>query len=170
MEEKQSGLETLTVFKYMNEEKLHPTACNQVACTGSGDADLDRIMAEAKAEIKEMGPAVLKKMLDNGEDVTLLDVRELSDKSNTQIATDDESYAMTRGNIELRIKKVIDNKDAVIVVYCSLGARSLFAAQTMKHLGYKNVYSLQAGLKGWARAGYPFVEDDEIVIKKESEI
>ena len=37
-----------------------------------------------------------------------------------------------------------------------MGARSLFAAQSLKKLGYTHVYNLSAGLKGWVRAEYPY--------------
>ncbi len=162
--------DTLFVFKYMQEEKLHPTACNQVACSGSGIAAVDVMMERAKGTVEEMSPAVLKKMLDEGEEIILLDVREPSPKNKVTIPTDDESYRMTRGNLELKIHKIIDSKESVVITFCRSGFRGLMAAESLKQLGYKYVYNLSAGLKGWARAGYPFIEEDELVTKKESEI
>ncbi len=160
----------LFVLKYMQEEKLHPTTCNQVACSGSGIAAVDVMMERAKSTVEEMSPAVLKKMLDEGEEIILLDVREPSHKNKITIPTDDESYSMTRGNLELQIHKMIDSKESVVITFCRSGFRGLMAAETLKQLGYKYVYNLSAGLKGWARAGYPFMEEDELVTKKESEI
>ena len=165
-----TDINTLSVFKYMKEEKLSPTACNQVACSGSGIAAVDFIMERAKSTVEEMSPAVLKKMLDAGEEIILLDVREPSAKNKVTIPTDDESYAMTRGNLELQIHKIIDSKESVVITFCRSGFRGLLAAETLKQLGYKYVYNLSAGLKGWARAGYPFMEEDELVNKKENEI
>lgn len=165
-----TDIDTLSVFKYMKEEKLHPTACNQVACTGSGIAAVDVMMERAKGTVEEMSPAVLKKMLDEGEEIILLDVREPSSKNKVTIPTDDESYVMTRGNLELKIHKIIDSKESVVITFCRSGFRGLLAAETLKQLGYKHVYNLSAGLKGWARAGYPFIEEDELVNRKESEI
>ncbi len=162
--------DTLFVFQYMKEEKLHPTACNQVACAGSGIAAVDVMMERAKSTVEEMSPAVLKKMLDEGEEIILLDVREPSPKNTVTIPTDDESYRMTRGNLELQIHKMIDSKESVVITFCRSGFRGLMAAETLKQLGYKYVYNLSAGLKGWARAGYPFIEEDELVNKKESDI
>lgn len=162
--------DTLFVFQYIKEEKLHPTACNQVACSGSGIAAVDVMMARAKSTVEEMSPAVLKKMLDAGEEIILLDVREPSPKNTVTIPTDDESYSMTRGNLELKIHKIIDSKESVVITFCRSGFRGLMAAETLKQLEYKHVYNLSAGLKGWARAGYPFLEEDELVNKKESDI
>jgi len=47
---------------------------------------------------------------------------------------------------------------------------ALLAAQSMKRLGYKNVYNLTAGVVGWARAGYPFADGEEKVTKTEDEV
>ena len=160
----------LPVLKYMNDEKVSPTKCNQQACTGTGNKMLDAMLANARKEVEEMSPAVLKKMLDNGEEVILLDVRGASNRKKEKIYTEDESYAISRCNLEFQVLGTIDNKDAVIVVYSRLGARSLLAAQSMKHLGYKNVYNLTAGVVGWARARYPFADGENSVIKTEKEI
>lgn len=165
-----TDIDTPSVYKYMEEERHHPTACNQVACSGSGIPAVDVMMARAHSTVEEMSPAVLKKMLDAGEEIILLDVREPSPKNRVTIPTDDESYAMTRGNLELKIHKIIDSKESVVITFCRSGFRGLMAAETLKQLGYKHVYNLSAGLKGWARAGYPFIEEDELVNKKENEI
>lgn len=145
----------LPVFKYMAEEKANPTPCNQKVCTGTGRIEVDTLMNQAKAEVEEMSPVVLKKMIDNEDDFILLDVREAEQRAEGAIYAD-ESIMVTRGNLEFEIMNKIKNKDAVIITYCRSGGRGLFAAQTLKHLGYKNTYNLKGGLKGWARAGFPF--------------
>jgi len=159
---------TLPVLKYMNDEKIDPTACNQKACSGTGFKVLDDLMADARKEAKEMSPVVLKKMIDNEEEFILLDIRDLQQRAEGSIYADD-TYAITRGDLEFDVMNKIRDKDSIIVVYCRSGGRSLFAAQTLKHLGYKNVYNLSAGLKGWARAGYPFDNGLGVVMKVEEE-
>ncbi len=49
----------------------------------------------------------------------------------------------------------VKDKNAVIVTYCRGGSRGALAAQTLRHLGYKNATNLKGGLKAWAKAGYP---------------
>lgn len=159
---------TLPVLKYMNDEKIDPTECNQKACSGTGFKILDDLMADARKDVEEMSPVVLKKMIDNEEEFILLDIRDLQQRAEGSIYADD-TYAITRGDLEFDVMNKIINKDSVIVVYCRSGGRSLFAAQTLKHLGYKNVYNLSAGLKGWARAGYPFDNGLGVVVKVEEE-
>ena len=41
------------------------------------------------------------------------------------------------------------------MTYCRGGSRGALAAQTLRHLGYKNATNLKGGLKGWAKADYP---------------
>lgn len=159
----------LFVLKYINEEKANPSpSLSGPSCSGIGYKEADDLMFYAKQEVKEISATVLKKMLDNEEDVVLLDVREADQRSEGEIYAD-ESYIMTRGNLEFRIMNMIKDKDTVIVAYCRSGGRSLFAAQTLGKLGYKNTYNLKGGLKEWALSGYPFENGLGVVLKVEAQ-
>lgn len=120
----------------------------------AGFKETDKLLLEAKKEAGEIRPQELKKMLDKEEAVILLDIRESEQRAEGQIYADD-SYEITRGNLEFQVMNKIKNRDAVIVTYCRGGSRSLLAAQTLRRLGYKNAISLKGGLKAWAKAGYP---------------
>ena len=145
----------LPVLQYMSDEKENPTKCGQVACSGTGFKELDALMAAARKDVPEMSPAVLKRMINNEEDFTLLDVREAIQRSEGEIYADD-ALTIPRTNLEFEILNKIKDKGRTIVVYTRMGARSLFAAQSLKKLGYTHVYNLSAGLKGWVRAEYPY--------------
>ena len=167
--EKEEEAEELFVLKYIREEEANPTPSpSGPACSGIGYKEADDLMYYAKQEVKELSASVVYKMLTNDEDVILLDVREADQRSEGEIYAD-ESYAMTRGNMEFRIMNMLKNKDAVIVAYCRSGGRSLFAAQTLNKLGYKNAYNLKGGLKEWALSGYPFENGLGLVVKVEAE-
>lgn len=116
--------------------------------------ETNKLLIEAKKEAGEITPERLKQMIDNEETVFILDVRESEQRAEGQIYADD-MYAITRGNLEFEVLNKIKNKDVVIVTYCRGGSRGALAAQTLRHLGYKNATNLQGGLKGWAQAGYP---------------
>lgn len=116
--------------------------------------ETNKLLIEAKKEAGEITPKRLKQMIDNEETVFILDVRESEQRAEGQIYADD-MYAITRGNLEFEVLNKIKNKDVVIVTYCRGGSRGALAAQTLRHLGYKNATNLQGGLKGWAQAGYP---------------
>ena len=120
----------------------------------AGFKETDRLLVEAKKEAGEMLPKTLKKMLDNEEEVIVLDIRESEQRAEGQIYADD-TFAITRGNLEFHVMNKIKNKNATIVTYCRGGSRGALAAQTLRHLGYKNATNLKGGLKGWAKAGYP---------------
>lgn len=49
-------------------------------------------------------------------------------------------------------------KDAEIIVYCSIGARSQTVGEKLKAAGYTNVKNLYGGLFHWTNCGYPMVE------------
>jgi len=149
----------LKVFNYMKTERTSPTPYKQVACSGTRLEKLDYVIAEKRNIIEEMPPPVLKKLLDDEEEVVLLDVREAGHK-NGQTIDVFESHSMTYGKVLFNSLKVLQDDDAVIVLYCKLGLVSLFAAATLKDLGYRNVYHLKGGLKAWELAGYQTVEED----------
>lgn len=120
----------------------------------SGYPETDKLVEEAKKASGEITAKKLKKLLDDHEDIIMLDVREVNLRAEGKIKAD-EFFAITRGNLEFKILYLIDDKDIMIVTFCRNGGRSAFAAQTLRKMGYKNVVSLQGGLKGWANAGYP---------------
>ena len=150
-----TDISAVPVLKYMSDEAKNPTECGQVACSGTGFKVLDQMMTKARREVPEISPAVLKRMIDNEKYFTLLDVREVIQHAEGEIYADD-MLAIPRTNLEFEILNKIKDKGRTIVVYTRMGARSLFAAQSLKKLGYTHVYNLSAGLKGWVRAQYPY--------------
>lgn len=135
----------------------------------AGFANTDKLLAEAKKEAGEMEPSKLKVIIDKEEPVIVLDVRESEQRSEGEIYAD-ESYAITRGNLEFVIGNKVKDKNALIVTYCRSGGRGALAAQQLRHLGYKNATNLKGGLKAWAKSGYP-VETGlgTVIITKEAE-
>ena len=130
------------------------------------------LINQAKKEVGEMTPKKLKSMLDDGDDVIVLDVRETEQHAEGSIPFDDfnkENFrSITRGNLEWEINTVIPDKDAFIVTYCRRGGRGALAAQVLRKMGYKNATTLKGGLKGWANAGYPVKTGlGNVVLKKE---
>jgi rhodanese-related sulfurtransferase len=117
------------------------------------------LINQAKKSVGEMEPAKLKQLLDDGEDVIVLDVRESEQRAEGSIPYDEFNqenfHAITRGNLEWKVGNEIKDKDAHIVTYCRRGGRGALAAEVLKEMGYKNVTTLKGGLKGWVKAGYP---------------
>ena len=57
------------------------------------------------------------------------------------------------------IAEVVPNKNAPIVVYCSVGYRSAGVAAELQQLGYTNVRNLHHSLFEWANNGYPMINE-----------
>lgn len=120
----------------------------------AGHPQTDKLINLAKKQAGEMTAKTLKKMLDDEKEVIILDVRESVQRAEGEIYADD-TFAITRGNLEFKVLNLIRNKDAVIVTYCRSGGRGALAALSLRTLGYKNATNLKGGLKAWAKEGYP---------------
>jgi adenylyltransferase/sulfurtransferase len=53
------------------------------------------------------------------------------------------------GELESRIDEISSTKKLVLM--CRTGTRSAKALETMKLLGFKNIYNLQGGILEWAQ-------------------
>ena len=57
------------------------------------------------------------------------------------------------------VQTKITNKDAKIIVYCSIGVRSEDIGEKLVKLGYLNVKNLYGGIFEWKNKGYPVYDD-----------
>ena len=58
------------------------------------------------------------------------------------------------------VQQKIQNKEAKIVVYCSLGIRSEDIGEKIKKAGYTNVYNLYGGIFEWKNNNYKVFNSD----------
>ncbi len=113
----------------------------------------DQLVARLRKEIKEINVHELHDRLQNGDNLTLIDVRELDEWSQGRI---NGSKHIPRGFLELRIEALAPDRHQPIAIACAGGTRSLLAARDVQQLGYTNVVSVAGGFNGWKNAGYPF--------------
>jgi rhodanese-related sulfurtransferase len=117
------------------------------------------LIKQAQKEVGEISPKKLKTLLNEDEDVIVLDVRESEQRAEGGIPSNEmnkeQFISITRGNLEWRVNRLIQDKEVIIVTYCRNGGRGALAAQVLKKMGYENATTLKGGLKGWAKAGYP---------------
>jgi rhodanese-related sulfurtransferase len=111
-----------------------------------------RLVDAARVRVKACTVAEAKAHLDRGEVLHFLDVRE------------DDEFAkghargarhLGKGVIERDIETCIPNKEEAILLYCGGGYRSVLAADVLQQMGYRNVVSMDGGIKSWQDAGYP---------------
>ena len=117
---------------------------------------LKEMLAEARQVIPEQPPAELKKRLDAGEPVAVVDVRDPDEYRDGSI---EAATNISRGFLEFRIGTVAPEPSTPVVLYCQTGLRSMLAAKALHDLGYTNVINLQGGFQRWAQSGLPVVKD-----------
>ena len=117
---------------------------------------LKDMLGEARQVIPEQPPAELKKRLDAGEPVVVVDVRDPDEYRDGSI---DAATNISRGFLEFRIGTVAPEPSTPVVLYCQTGLRSMLAAKALHDLGYTNVNNLQGGFQRWAQSGLPVVKD-----------
>jgi rhodanese-related sulfurtransferase len=110
------------------------------------------LVNEAKKRIRETTVQEVKKRMDAGERLILVDVREESEVARGRIPG---AIQLGKGVIERDIEKTIPDTDAEIILYCGGGFRSAIAAENLQRMGYKNAVSMDGGWKGWNENGYP---------------
>ncbi|MYE90376.1 rhodanese [Candidatus Poribacteria bacterium] len=91
-------------------------------------------------------PQSLKRLIDNGHDIILLDVREAWEYEIVHLK---DAKQISLG--ELPQQASLLNPYAEIAIYCHKGMRSLDAVYLLQQLGFKRVKSLVGGIDRWAR-------------------
>ena len=118
----------------------------------------DQLLEEARKNVPEVTAAETKERLDRGEVDLILDVREPEEWAKGHIPG---AVHAVRGMLEWYADptspyakgEITSKQDGRVVVHCSHGGRSLLAADMLKKMGYKNVWSMAGGWKAWNEAG-----------------
>src|ERR1700733_5328263 len=110
------------------------------------------LMADVRKRTKQVSLEELKRRLDAGEKVTLLDVRE---KDEWRAGYIPGAVSIPRGLLEIQAEQKPPDKNARIVAYCAGGTRSALAAATLQELGYTNVETANPGFVRWKDLGFP---------------
>jgi molybdopterin/thiamine biosynthesis adenylyltransferase/rhodanese-related sulfurtransferase len=107
------------------------------------------LLRQVKDEIEEIRPREAAGLADAP---LFLDVRERDEWQEGHIPG---AVHIPRGSLESRVEAAVPDRERVLVVYCSGGSRSAFAAKTLEELGYTDVRSLAGGFTDWKRNGFP---------------
>ncbi len=123
---------------------------------------LREMIASARSEVREVGPAEACRAHNDGKLALIIDVREPHEYREARIP---EAVNIPRGLLEISADPSSPAHDvalcadpsARILVYCTKGpgARSLLAAQTLARMGYERAEVLGGGLVAWTEAGLP---------------
>ncbi|MDD5604627.1 MAG: rhodanese-like domain-containing protein [Dehalococcoidales bacterium] len=124
-------------------------------CSGSNGDSNGGIDAGTKVEVEggaywDLTPAELYNALEEDMFVFQYDVVQLGNIPGTDLF-------IQYPNIEANLSVVPSDKSSIIIVYCSVGAKSVEAAQYLVSQGYTSVYNLTGGTAAWRNQGYPVV-------------
>ena len=110
-----------------------------------------KIVDDAKTRVRETTVDEVKARLDRGEKLTLVDVREESEFAKDHLPG---ALHLGKGVIERDIEERVPKLDTELVLYCGGGFRSALAADNLQKMGYKNVVSMDGGIRDWREKGY----------------
>jgi sulfur-carrier protein adenylyltransferase/sulfurtransferase len=111
----------------------------------------DRRLAALRAAIPEVTPTEALQLQARG--AALVDVRE-SDEIGRGSPLG--AHRLGRGYLELRIEQAVPDSQRPVLLLCDVGVRSLFAAEDLRRLGYRDVRSVAGGFTRWKNDGLPF--------------
>lgn len=88
----------------------------------------------------------LKKRIDGGETLNIVDVREPQEHEEFNIG----GKLIPLGDIRaMQVDEIEDLKEEEVIVYCRSGGRSGQAAMILETMGFQNVKNLTGGMLAW---------------------
>lgn len=110
------------------------------------------IVQDAKARVRETTVDDIKQRLDRGDKFVLVDVREESEYAKDHLPG---AIHLGKGILERDIEQKVPDTSTPLVLYCGGGFRSALAADNLQKMGYKNVLSMDGGIRDWRAKNYP---------------
>ena len=97
-----------------------------------------------EAAIPEMQVEELKRRLDAGDDLFVLDVRESHEYQICNL----NGYLIPLNELPKRINELDSSRE--IVAHCKMGGRSAKAVAFLRQAGFQKVHNLKGGITAWA--------------------
>ena len=106
---------------------------------------------EPAVNANDMTPEELKRRLDAGEDLFVLDVREPHEYQIANLG----GYLIPLGDLPKRVSELDSSRE--IVAHCKMGGRSAKAVDFLRQAGFKKVRNLAGGINAWSEKVDPKV-------------
>jgi rhodanese-related sulfurtransferase len=101
----------------------------------------------------EITPGEVKRRLDGGEPLTLIDVREIPERNICHI---DGATLIPMNEIPKQLER-LRREPAPLVVFCHHGVRSLRVVSWLREQGFADCQSMSGGIDAWSLAVDPAV-------------
>jgi rhodanese-related sulfurtransferase len=111
-----------------------------------------KLVEDAKTRVRELSVAETRARLKSNPRARLIDVREDNEWEKGHAAGAEH---LGRGVIERDVEQAHPDQEAELILYCGGGFRSALAADNLRRMGYRGVYSMAGGWKAWKDAGAP---------------
>jgi rhodanese-related sulfurtransferase len=105
---------------------------------------------QAKSRVREVSVAETQARLQQNREAKLIDVREDHEWQTAHAAG---ATHLGKGIIERDIETAVPDKNTELILYCGGGFRSALAADSLRKMGYTNVFSMAGGWGAWQEAG-----------------
>jgi len=109
------------------------------------------MLEQKRASVREVDARESARLREQG--AILVDIREQDEVEQGIIPG---AVHIPRGFLEMRIEETVRDRDTPVIVYCAGGVRSIFGAEALSDLGYRNVASMAGGFSGWKAVGLPW--------------
>ncbi|MDO8269603.1 MAG: rhodanese-like domain-containing protein [Candidatus Levybacteria bacterium] len=106
-------------------------------------------------KVPEISVDELKKLIDNGQKITILDVRTELEVSRGKILN---SINIPLDRIQ-KTEELVPDKNSEIYVYCLSGSRSAIAVDQLIKMGYQNTHNVASGLLAWRAKKFPLTDE-----------
>ncbi len=114
----------------------------------------EKLVQDAKTRVHELTVDQVKSKMDRGDRFQLVDVREESEFARDHLP---QAIHLGKGIIERDIETRVPDHGAELILYCGGGFRSALAADNLQKMGYKNVWSMDGGIREWREKNLPLV-------------
>jgi molybdopterin/thiamine biosynthesis adenylyltransferase/rhodanese-related sulfurtransferase len=114
-------------------------------------ASYRELLGRVKEEIEEISSTHARDLLSSDASPLFVDVREPDEWEEGHIP---HAIHVPRGWLEARIEGLVPDKSRPLVIYCSGGSRSAFAAKALGEMGYEDAVNLAGGFTDWKRNGF----------------
>lgn len=122
-----------------------------------------QLIAERLKEVEELFPWDVDEKLQSEHPPLLVDIREPYEFDAMRVR---DSINVPRGVLEQAcewgymetLPELVEARDREVVVICRSGNRSVLAAFNLQLMGYKHVFSLKTGLRGWNDYELPLMD------------